>query len=133
MRYWSILFGFAAVASVAVFLYAPIAPDWWLPNPSGEGGVSVEQPGQTEIADFRHPLGREEDVGRREVAMDDARSMGVVDGLGEQTEQLGGLSGGQGGIRQLACEAAAVDIFHREVRLPVRLADVVDLDDVGVT
>ncbi len=41
MRYWSILFAFAAVASVAVFLYAPFAPDWWLPNPSGEGGGSV--------------------------------------------------------------------------------------------
>lgn len=33
MRYWSILFGLAAVFSVGAFVYAPFAPDWWLPNP----------------------------------------------------------------------------------------------------
>ncbi len=31
MRYWSILFALAAILSVAAFLYAPYAPDWWLP------------------------------------------------------------------------------------------------------
>ncbi len=35
MRNWSILFGLAAILSVAAFLYAPFAPDWWLPV-SGE-------------------------------------------------------------------------------------------------
>ena len=33
MRYWSILFGLAAVFTVGTFLYAPFSPDWWLPNP----------------------------------------------------------------------------------------------------
>ncbi|MGC8640363.1 MAG: cytochrome c oxidase subunit II [Isosphaeraceae bacterium] len=33
MRYWSILFALAAIFSVGTFLYAPFAPDWWLPNP----------------------------------------------------------------------------------------------------
>jgi cytochrome c oxidase subunit 2 len=33
VRYWSILFALAAIASVAAFLYAPFSPDWWLPNP----------------------------------------------------------------------------------------------------
>jgi cytochrome c oxidase subunit 2 len=36
VRYWSILFALAAVASVVTFLYAPFSPDWWLPNPPGE-------------------------------------------------------------------------------------------------
>ena len=31
MRYWSILFGLAAIFSVAVFFYAPFHPEWWLP------------------------------------------------------------------------------------------------------
>jgi len=32
VRYWSILFALAAVATVAAFVYAPFSPDWWLPN-----------------------------------------------------------------------------------------------------
>ena len=33
MRYWSVLFALAAIFSVGAFVYAPFAPDWWLPNP----------------------------------------------------------------------------------------------------
>jgi cytochrome c oxidase subunit II len=36
VRYWSILFGLAAVFSIGTFVYAPFSPDWWLPNPPGE-------------------------------------------------------------------------------------------------
>ncbi len=36
MRYWSLLFGLAALFSVGAFLYAPFSPDWWLPNPIGD-------------------------------------------------------------------------------------------------
>ena len=36
MRYWSILFALAAIFSVGIFAYAPLSPDWWLPNPPGE-------------------------------------------------------------------------------------------------
>ena len=36
MRYWSILFALAAIFSVGAFVYAPFAPDWWLPNPIGD-------------------------------------------------------------------------------------------------
>jgi cytochrome c oxidase subunit II len=31
VRYWSVLFGAAAVLSVLSFLYAPFSPDWWVP------------------------------------------------------------------------------------------------------
>jgi cytochrome c oxidase subunit 2 len=34
VRYWSVLFALAAIFSVGMFLYAPFAPDWWLPNPA---------------------------------------------------------------------------------------------------
>ena len=32
MRYWSILFGLAAVFTVACFVYSPFSPDWWMPD-----------------------------------------------------------------------------------------------------
>lgn len=32
MRYWSILFALAALFCIGAFVYAPFAPDWWLPN-----------------------------------------------------------------------------------------------------
>ena len=31
MRYWSLLFGFVALACAATFVYAPFDPEWWLP------------------------------------------------------------------------------------------------------
>lgn len=36
MRYWSILFALAAIASVAAFVYAPFSPDWWFANSANE-------------------------------------------------------------------------------------------------
>jgi cytochrome c oxidase subunit 2 len=36
VRYWSLLFGLAAIFSVGAFVYAPFSPDWWLPNPIGD-------------------------------------------------------------------------------------------------
>jgi len=32
VRYWSVLFGLAAVLCVLAFLYAPFSPDWWVPT-----------------------------------------------------------------------------------------------------
>jgi cytochrome c oxidase subunit II len=36
VRYWSFLFALAALFSVGAFVYAPFAPDWWLPNNPSE-------------------------------------------------------------------------------------------------
>jgi len=33
VRYWSVLFGLAALFSVLTFVYAPFSPDWWMPMP----------------------------------------------------------------------------------------------------
>jgi cytochrome c oxidase subunit II len=32
VRYWSVLFAVAAILSVMAFVYAPFAPEWWLPE-----------------------------------------------------------------------------------------------------
>jgi cytochrome c oxidase subunit 2 len=36
VRYWSILFALGAIAAIGQFVYAPFAPDWWLPNAASE-------------------------------------------------------------------------------------------------
>ncbi|WP_165222841.1 cytochrome c oxidase subunit II [Aquisphaera insulae] len=41
MRNWSVLFALAAIFSVGAFLYAPLSPDWWLPNTAGDMHHSV--------------------------------------------------------------------------------------------
>jgi cytochrome c oxidase subunit II len=41
VRYWSILFALAAVFTVGAFAYAPLSPDWWLPNPAGQPHHSI--------------------------------------------------------------------------------------------
>jgi len=36
VRYWSFLFALAALFCIGAFVYAPFAPDWWLPNNPSE-------------------------------------------------------------------------------------------------
>jgi hypothetical protein len=74
----------------------------------------------------------QQNVGRLQVAVDDALLMGVVHGPGERLDQDRRLrSRGRltaGGLGQ----AAAVDQLHREVRQAVVFADFVDLNNVGM-
>ena len=41
MRYWSVLFGLAALVCVGVFAYSPFHPDWWLPNLASDPNHTV--------------------------------------------------------------------------------------------
>jgi cytochrome c oxidase subunit 2 len=46
VRYWSLLFALAAALSVGIYVYAPFAPDWWLPNAPREPGHVVSTAGR---------------------------------------------------------------------------------------
>ena len=98
----------------------------------GEAGLAFHPSGQPEVADLGGAIGGEEDVGRFQVAMHDPAPVGRLDGLGQGAQQRGGLAGRQRIARQLLGQVAALDEFHREVRLAVVVAHVVDLDDIRV-
>ena len=72
----------------------------------------------------------QEDVRRLQISVDDAALVGGVDGQGERLDDSGGVAGRLRTAAEMAGEAAAVDVLHREVRPAAVLADIVDLDDV---
>ena len=64
--------------------------------------------------------------------MDDPGLMGDLDGPGQRHHQFGRLSSRLRIARQPFVEDAALEQLERDVRQAARLADVVDLDDVGM-
>ena len=64
--------------------------------------------------------------------MDDPGVVGNLDGLGQGDDQLGGLAAGPGRAAEAVVEAAALEQLERDVGQALGLADVVDLDDVGM-
>ena len=103
-----------------------IAPD------CGQLAVALDPLGQAEVGDVRLALLVDQDVGRLEVAVQDAPLVGVVHRLGRLGHQP------RRGPRVVAVavepagQAAAGDQLHAEVALAVVLADLVDRHDVGV-
>ena len=102
---------------------------------AGEGqvGVLLHPFCQAEIGQMHLVVGEvDEDIRRFEVAVEDALLVGVVNGLGDRPGVAGGLAGGQRFAGQHLGEVLALDKVHREKRLAVHLADLVDGDDAGV-
>jgi hypothetical protein len=94
--------------------------------------VAADPPGQPEVADVGLAVVIDQDVGRLEVAVEDAALMRVVHrlgGLGHQPcrgARVGGVVG------QPLLEARPADELHGEVAPPVVLADLEDRHDVRV-
>ena len=99
----------------------------------GPSRVGVEQLGQAEVADLGHAVGGEEDIARLEIAVDDTRLVGHVNGAGQNLDQAGGVAGAIGFSASALGEAAATDELEEEVRPFFLLADGIDRDDVRVT
>ena len=86
--------------------------------------------GETEVEELGHPALRHEDVGRLDVAMNDAGPVGRV----ERVRDVGG-HGEEVGDRQCACaqpifQRLAVEPLHGDERRPCVLADFIDGADV---
>ena len=101
---------------------------------AGEG-VAVgdfEPLGQPEVGDLGDPGAVEQDVGRLEVAMHDAGLVRRVHGGCERGHQLGRRAARLGGAAQAVGEASPLEPFERHEGAAVGLAEIIDLDDVGM-
>ncbi len=92
----------------------------------------VELLGQTEVGDFGRAVLRQQDVGRLQVAVNDAFVVRCLHGAGQRLQQACGLPCRQRGAVELPVQAAAGTELQGEEGPAVVLADLVDLDDVRV-
>ena len=94
--------------------------------------VGLQPLDQPEVGDLRRPVAGQEDVRRLDVAVDDPTAVGHVHGPGQRLDDprrvLDGLRFAGDPLRQ----AASLEELQREIRQAVVLADLEDLDDVGV-
>jgi hypothetical protein len=98
----------------------------------GHGHLARLAPGQAEVHQVRLALGVQHDVGRLEVAVDDAGPVGVLQGVGDGGAQLGGLARRQPAVGGEVGQRRPLDEVADDVDLPALAADLVDGDDVGV-
>ncbi len=103
-------------------------------GPVGLGpGCLGQGAGQAEVGDPEPAVGVEEEVGRLDVAVDQAAPVGVVQPGGGLEPDVDRLLGGEEptGVVDLA-QAAAGQVLQHQVGGAVLLAPVVDLEDVGM-
>jgi hypothetical protein len=97
-----------------------------------QAGVSARGLGQAEIRDPRRPGAINQDVGRLEVAVDDALDVGEMNGPGEDLDQAGGVARRVELAAHLCSQRVAVDPLHRQVGPAAPLSHLVDANYVGV-
>ncbi len=97
------------------------------------GVGDVETLGDAEVRQQHPPIGRQQDVGRLDVAMDEAGTVGLVERARNRRADVDGELRTEAllTVEQLA-EALAVDELHHHGLAAVVLEHVVDGDDVGV-
>jgi hypothetical protein len=88
--------------------------------------------GEVEVGDLGRAVAAQEDVGRLDVAVNDAVAMGEVQGAGQRLDQPGGLPRIVRGTDVFLLQGAAVQVLQREAGPAVLLAEVVYLHDVGM-
>ncbi len=92
----------------------------------------IQFPGQTEVRNPEAAVGRQQDVGRLQVAVDDLRLVSRLHGAGQRLDQLRRFLRRQGRAVELLVQRAARAELQAYERQPFVLADLVDLDDISV-
>jgi hypothetical protein len=98
---------------------------------------AVEDAGQSEVAQLRNPVLRDEDVARLDVPMDDVSRVGVGESLGDLATDSGGPARVVGlvvlrGRVQEGVEGGALHVLLDHHVDTVRGLEAVDGDDVGM-
>ena len=83
-----------------------------------------------EVGDFHAAFGVEQDVLRLDVAMEDAFVVRVLERLADFGNDGQGLLGGEAARLHGLAEIDAIDKFHQQIKETVRLAKIVDGDNV---
>ena len=97
-----------------------------------QGRLAVQHLGQAEVGDLGRAVGRQQDVGRLQVAVHDPQPVRLGHRAGQLFDQAGRPLRRPGGAVELPVQAAAGHVLQLEEGQAVGLADVVDLDDVRV-
>ena len=91
------------------------------------------RPGDPEVGQLHRPLGRDQHVGRLDVAVHDPRGVGRRERVGRLTHERCGLVGREGTVAlDQRAEGDALDVLHDEPRLVALGHQVVDRDHVGM-
>ncbi len=101
---------------------------------AGARCAAVLETRDAEIHDADAPVALvEHDVGRFDVAMNDAALMREIQGVSDPGAHLGDHARRQQlALHRVHAEIDAFDVFHRQVHEPVVLTGFTDFDDIGV-
>src|ERR1700759_4891156 len=87
---------------------------------------------ETEIEDLHAGPRVQHDVSRLDIAMMDARAMGIMQASGDLTTSAYKLRGGEGGAKQHLLQRFALNQLHRDEGRALCNIHLVDGRDVGV-
>ena len=95
--------------------------------------LSIQLLGQAEVGDLRLTIGREQDIGGLEVAMNDAVLMGMLHGAGQLFDQRCRLARGEADVfAKPLRQRTAGQKLEREVGIATVFAEIVDMHDAGM-
>jgi len=97
---------------------------------AGQADFRIEDLGQAEIGNLRRSIGRQQDVGRLQIAVQHAVLVHFVDGPGERFDEARRIPVRENLLADLPQEVAALKTLERQEKPSVELADFIDLHDV---
>ncbi len=97
------------------------------------GAAAIDLLAEAEVGELGHLAARQHDVGRLDVAMDDAARRGRLEGAGDLKAPAAGVAPGHlAAMLDLLLQARSLDQLHGEEELPLVEAEAAHADDVGV-